>query len=404
MRFVWHTAKKDLLRMLREPAALLAWIGIPVFIALLMGLMFGRGDVRPRGVVLMADQDDSLLSRMVAMAFSQDRMAEMFTVEKATEEQGRKRMNAGEASALVVIPKGFGDAVLNGQQSRLVVVKNPAQRIVPQMVEQSVELLAEAGFYVQELAGSDLRGLNMRRPTEAEVAALSVRMNRTGEEIGRWLMPPRIAVETQVVEEKRQGPPVNFASLMLPGMLVMGLLFTASGLSMDWWKEKQEGTMRRVLSTPNGAASVVCGKLLAYALLAAVVSAVGLALANVMVGLAVPRAWATMAWAVVVSCCGYLAFLLLQSFASGRRVGEMLVNMVMLPMCMLGGCFFPLEMMPASLAAVGRWTPTGMALVVMRDTLSPQGGGMWWAAPAAVVIAAVLFLLCARQVRTRFVF
>ncbi len=405
MGFVWQTARKDLLRLMREPAGLLAWIGIPVFIALLMGVLFGRGEVRPRGIVLVADQDDSMVSRLVAGAFSQDRMAEMFTVEKVKEDEGRKRMNEGKASALVVIPKGFGDAVLAGTESRLVVVKNPAQQIMPQMVEQVVKLLAEAGFYLQELAGDELRAMNERQPTEAEVALMSVRLNRMATQVSKWMRPPRFAVETQVVEEKKQqGPPVGFASLMLPGMLVMGLLFTASGLSMDWWKEKQDGTLRRVLSTPNGPASVLGGKLLAYALLASVVSGVGLAAAHAMVGLAVPRVWATMGWAVTVSCCGYLAFVLLQSLASQRRVGEMLVNMVMLPLCMLGGCFFPLEMMPANLAAVGRWTPTGMALAVMRDTLAPQSGGMWWAVPAAAVTGAALFVLCARQARRRFAF
>jgi ABC-2 type transport system permease protein len=198
---------------------------------------------------------------------------------------------------------------------------------------------------------------------------------------------------------------MNMATLMFPGMLMMGILFTASGLSGDWWKEKQEGTLRRALVGPHGAGAVLGGKVLAFALLAAAVACVGLGLGKGLMDMALPRPWWTLAWVVLTACGAYLAFLLLQSLATQRRAAEILVNMLLMPLCMVGGCFFPFEMMPKGLAAVGRMTPNGMAMVVMRETMDAGSAGQWWlAVGVAVAVMAALFGVCARQARARFVF
>jgi ABC-2 type transport system permease protein len=405
MNFIWLSAKKDLLRLWREPAALAAWIGIPVFVGLLLALMFGGGEVKPHGTLLIADEDDSFLSRVLPSAFSQDKLGEMFTVEKVSQAEGRVRLGEGRASALVIIPKGFSSAVRNGTPSTLTVVRNPAQQILPEIVEQTVRLLAEAGFYVHALAGEELKSFTGSRPSDAAIAVLSVRMAHSGDGIAAWLFPPRITVETRIPDQKQSLPSAGFASLLFPGMLFMGLLFTASGISGDWWKEKQQATFRRTLATPAGSAAVLAGKLLAYSLLAAAVTALGLLLGRLLIDMPLPRPGWTVLWSVLSASSAYLAFLLLQTLATQRRVADILANLILMPLCMIGGCFFPFEAMPAGLASIGKLTPNGMAIIVLRQTLDPAAKGPWWipaAAGAAVLV--FLFALCVPRLRARFVF
>jgi hypothetical protein len=57
MRFVFSSALKDLRRIRRDPVTLLTWLGIPLFIAVILVVIFGRGDARPNGKLLMVDED-----------------------------------------------------------------------------------------------------------------------------------------------------------------------------------------------------------------------------------------------------------------------------------------------------------------------------------------------------------
>ncbi|MEO6711075.1 MAG: hypothetical protein ABI054_04680, partial [Planctomycetota bacterium] len=58
--FAWVCAVKDLRRRLRDPIAMLLWIGLPLVIAVLIqSISGGDGGVRPRGKLLFADLDDS---------------------------------------------------------------------------------------------------------------------------------------------------------------------------------------------------------------------------------------------------------------------------------------------------------------------------------------------------------
>jgi ABC-2 type transport system permease protein len=110
------------------------------------------------------------------------------------------------------------------------------------------------------------------------------------------------------------------------------------------------------------------------------------------------------AWAMLSGALFLLLFLLLSLFATSQRVSNLLSMMVMMPLMMIGGAFFPFAMMPGWMAAVGAWTPNGWALVRLNAILAGR------AEPAALALAslpmllagAVLFALALRRLRGGF--
>jgi ABC-type multidrug transport system permease subunit len=81
-------------------------------------------------------------------------------------------------------------------------------------------------------------------------------------------------------------------------------------------------------------------------------------------------------------------FMLLQLLATSQKAGGLLSTLVLFPLMMIGGSFFPFEAMPGWLAAVGRRLPNGWALEQFRQIL---GGG----ATAAGLLPAAAGLLAA---------
>ena len=65
------------------------------------------------------------LSRLLLGAMGQGRAGDIIQAEGVDQQAGRQRLDRGEATALLVIPKGFSEALLKEEPTRLLLVVNP---------------------------------------------------------------------------------------------------------------------------------------------------------------------------------------------------------------------------------------------------------------------------------------
>ena len=404
MRLAWVCAIKDLRRLRRDPALLVLWIGIPAFVSLLLVLVFGRSDIVPRGTLLVADEDGSLVSSLFTGAFSQGPLGEMLSVEKVSLPEGEKRIGRGQGSALLHIPKGFGDAVLAGTPTRLKLVTNPSQTILPDVVKETVAILAEGAFYVQTLAGDRLRELTRGEPpSELQVTQAAVAFNRLGTAVSGYLNPLRIEFATQIVATERQDTS-RLPAAFLRTMVFMSVLFLALGFSAEMWKEKRQGTLKRLLVTPAPVGSFMLGRILALAVILLVMASGGLAAGSLFVQASPARLGLAILFLVVSGLGIYLLFQLAVMYAPTERAAAILANLLMFPLAMVGGSFFPFELMPDWMASIGRLTPNGWSVTQLGVLLEGRPGVADVALMfgGAFLLVAAMFWLVARRLRHGF--
>lgn len=404
-RLAWVAAKKDLRRRLVDPAALGVWIGVPLLIAGLMALASSGG--APKARLLVADRDEGLTGKLLAGAA--ERAGDLFDVVEAEEAEGRARMEAGEASALVVLPEGLLAAVLDGKPARIELVTNPAERILPQIARGFLEVLREGAFYLQRLLDAPLERLRAQTsaeapPSEAEVAELAVLVHRRLRELDTVLFPPRLSFESEIITEPSalEG---GYGLVVLPGILLMAMLFVAHGMSEDLWVEWNAGTLRRALAAPHGATGLLVGKWLAGVMLAGVVAAVTLLALALYSGVPLLALPAALAWCLVAASALYSLFLAITVHASSPRGANLVGMLVLFPLMMLGGSFFPFALMPEWMVSLGRVLPNGIAVVqldaLLRGDLDPAALGR--AALALVAYTLVALLSARRRLRGRFI-
>lgn len=175
-------------------------------------------------------------------------------------------------------------------------------------------------------------------------------------------------------------------------------------MSEDLWREQAQGTLRRLAATPGTLWAFFGGKVLSIAAVFAVVASAALAVAHWLLGIPVSNAPAAVLWLAATGSALFLMLLLIQSFASGQRAGGVLVSAIVLPLAMLGGCFFPLETMPVGLAAIGRWTPNGWSVTRLDALLAGAAGPstILWNFGLVAAVGALLFLALSARVRRRF--
>ncbi len=413
-RFIGITAVKDLRRRLADPAALIMWFGLPLAIgAMIVALSSGGDGAGPRGRLLVADEDESFVSGMLAGAAGQGPLGELFDVTPVDRDEGRRIVDAGDASALLILPAGLQEAVLGEESVEIRLVTNPAQRILPGMLEEALEIVVEAAFYGERVLGEPARRIADGPPPDSDffsndvIVELSTTINTRLRELGDTLSPPVLTVEHVAPDESDASGAPGFGDLgliVLPGVIFMSILFIGQGLSSDVWEEKRFGTLRRAVFAPPSMSAFLAGKLLAGAGLVGAAALVGVAVGAVFFDLPLPQAPLAILWTTFAGVALLVYFVLLQLVASSPRAGNVLTTLVVFPVMMLGGSFFPFEAMPAWMAAIGRWTPNGIAVVRLKEIVAaaPDAAGLLSAALAIGLPALAAGALCGRLLRGAF--
>ena len=136
----------------------------------------------------------------------------------------------------------------------------------------------------------------------------------------------------------------------------------------------------------------------------AAVGLIALLGATALFDLAWSRLPAALVWCAFAGGALLALLTLLQTFASGQRAADMLMTTMIFPLMMLGGSFFPFESMPGWMAVVGRWTPNGLGVVILKELLygAPPLSTVAIAAAGIGIPAVVAFLLAGRRLRGKF--
>lgn len=384
MNFALTSFRKDITRWRQDVMSMMIWIFLPLMIGGLLTLLMSGQGIKPHGVLLMVDQDESFMSELVAGAYSAGSLGELISVEKTTLAEGTKRINSGDASGLLIIPKGFGAAFLQSEPVTLTLKTNPSQTILPGIITNVTEILLDAGFYAHELLADEINTFKdmSDAPSDAAVAAIAVSMRHKLETVGARLFPPAIEIEIVKPPAKEPSPPI--ALLFMPGIILMAVMFAVNSLAGDFWREREQGTLRRLVFAPGQVGAFVAGKALAAA---AVVCAVG-GLTLVVGFLYHDIYWLklplSLLWISVSGVALFAWFAVLQMAFSTRKAANLFSSMLLFPLLMLGGSFFPFEAMPDWMAAIGRASPNGYVAHHLKLEIISEG---------ALSIAAVEWLI-----------
>jgi len=403
MSFALTSFKKDLARWRQDVMSTLIWISIPLMIGGLITALMGS-DVKPHGVLLMVDQDESFLSELIAGAYSAGELGELISVEKTTLEEGTERINEGDASGLLIIPEGFGDAFLNSEPVTLTLKTNPSQTILPGIITNVTEILLDAGFYAHQLFGDEIDLIKNLgdEPSDAVVGAMAIAIQNKMESVAPQLFPPIIDVE--IVEPPPTEPTPPLALLFLPGIILMSVMFSANGIAGDWWREREQGTLRRLVFAPGQLGGFVVGKAMAAAVIIGLVGGLTLLLGFLYHGISWAKLPSSLIWISISGVALFSWFAALQMLFSNQKTASIISSMLLFPLLMVGGSFFPLAVLPGWIAAIGRASPNGF--VAHRLTLEITAEGAWSivASDWLIVIAAAVagLSICAWRLKSGF--
>jgi len=178
---------------------------------------------------------------------------------------------------------------------------------------------------------------------------------------------------------------VSYLRYFFPGVIVLVLLFAAIFSTISVIEDRREGFLQGVLVAPVGRAAIVAGKVLGGATLAWLQALPFLALA--------PLAGVHLTWSAVLAAAGVMALLAVAltavGFAFAWRVDSVqgfhaVMNLVLVPMWLLSGAFFPLAGAAAWMSVLMRLNPLTYGVAALRGVLDAGSGAAASGLPGAM--------------------
>jgi len=398
MRFVLATVAKELKRRFNDPGGLISSIMIPFVIGFLMASVMGGGGTSIKAQLLVTDLDDSFISRGVLSALGQDQIADMILVEKLTQEEGHRRINEGDGSGHLVIPQGFGKSWLDREDVALQLTVNPSQYISPRLIREMLESLLDLGDYLHKVFGQELKIISQSLESDELVgistSVFSANITDKVSGIADLVFPPVMEVED--VTPQPEGVSVGMALLMFPGILVMAAFFAANSQSGNFWTEKETGTLGRWVASPNAFSAFWIAQWFTAMLLTAVVSAPIMLAGFFYFGISFEKYFTALAWLALTGPVLFAVLSLIQVLAPSKKAGGVISTLIMFPLLMAGGSFFPTETMPKFIATIAQYTPNGRVIEPLKGYLIGEYGasGLFSSIWGIVAVTLVLVLLC----------
>jgi len=376
MRFVLVTVSKELKRRFNAPGGLISAIMIPFVIGFLMASVMGDGGASIKAQLLVTDLDDSFVSRGIISVLGQDQIADMILIEKVSLDEGRRRIDEGDGSGHLVIPEGFGKAWLDHEEVALQPTVNPSQYISPRLIREMLESLLDLGDYLHKVFGEELkiisRSLESNQLIGISSSEFSSNITDKVSGIADLIFPP--VLEAEDVTPQPEGVPVGMALLMFPGILVMAAFFAANGQSANFWTEKEKGTLSRWVASPNTFSAFWIAQWFTAMLLTAIVAAPIMVAGFLYFGISFEKYFTSLAWLMMTGPILFAFLSLIQVLAPSKKAGGMIATLIMFPLLMAGGSFFPTETMPKFIASIAQYTPNGRVIEPLKGYLTGEYG------------------------------
>ncbi|MCM3538775.1 ABC transporter permease [Priestia endophytica] len=343
MKEIGWIIKNIIKSLLNMKGGLLLYLFIPLAGIILSTVMHGSDNPNIRiGVV---DEDKSGLTEDT---FSFLKGLENTSVEKNSIKQQEESLTAGEKDLIVIFKSGFEESVKRGKPEGIELVSLKGE-------EATAFVKSYLASYIDNVA-------SIARGTEG---------NEEFQLVYNRYQNSEVRVTAAALENTSQYKQMTYSSI---GFLIVIMLSFAMSLSLLILKEKETRTYYRITAAPITARQYVAANIIVNMMVMSL---------QVMLTLTVMKAvfhidygmssWQLFSLMFLFSFVSVGLSLVLISFVNSTSAAPALQNAVLIPTCMLSGCFWPIEVMPDSIQKIADFLPQKWVLETITEFQEGKG-------------------------------
>ena len=360
-------ARKDLRILFRDRSAMIFIFGLPLIMTSIFGVIFGgRGkeDSRPPLKVLVANLDTG--SRGAELIDAMKKMGITPELETRGAAAVEQRVKTGGQPFGMTIPADFSTGLTAAVKG--MAANDPKAHQVLLKVRVDPAQTQMAG-----LAEGALRAATQRvyAPLFREEALARVPEGYrqfAEQNMGKGNQKPPIELSVSSTEAETSAKP-SPGDTLIPGFAVYFVFFMANGVAATLLTERQEGTLRRMLTTPVSRAQVLVGKLLARGVMGMVQTLLLFIVGHFWLKLSLESPFGLFLTAFATIFCATGLGLLIATMGKTMEQIQGMTTMVLLLLGFLSGTLVPRQLLPEAMQKLSRITPHAWALDAYQDLI-----------------------------------
>lgn len=387
MKKIFAIAWKDAIIRFASSSELLFFIILPIVFTFLLagGTPSGNEDNRIRLPVV--DEAQTTISKQVIQELESSTAVRPEVMRR---EDAQSQFDERRASAVFIIPAGIDMESLQRGSAEVVFLQQPnninatvAERAILTAIRRVSSSISAAQNAVKQ------RDTRQPFPSDAERQMYFENSLEVAQSI-QGNAPERVkVVEGLTPDEVDYDPRANSSA----GQLITWVFIPLFGISALFAYERQQGTLRRLLTTPSSKATFLLGTISGQVAMALVQMLLLVGFAILVMKLNWGREPLALFVILLASALAAAAFgTTMGTFIKTEGQASGLSVMFGMVFALMGGCWYPLELFPPVIQNVVKILPTTWAMQGMLD-LVLRGGGLMDILPEAGILLgfAVIF-------------
>lgn len=334
---------KEFRQIRRDRLTFAMMVGVPILQLILFGFAINTD---PKHLPLAVVQaDNSEFSRSLVASLENSAYFRV-TARPASEAEGSRLLDTGQAQFLLVIPPDFSRQLLRGERPAILLAADATDPAASGNALAALNAIGRQAF-ARDLSGP-LRSL------QATEAPFEIRTQRryNPEGVSRYNIVPGLI-----------------------GVILTMTMVMMTGLAMT--RERERGTMENLLATPVRPFEVMVGKIAPYILIGYVQVAVILVAARLLFDVPMIGSLALLSAALVVFMAANLAVgFTFSTIAKNQLQAMQLTFFFFLPSMLLSGFMFPFRGMPYWAQVIGEALPLTHFLRLVRGIMLKGSGAV----------------------------
>jgi len=387
MKKIFAIAWKDALVRFGSSSELLFFIILPIVFTFLLAGGTPQGDEDPRINLLVVDESNTSISRQI---ISELENSTAVRPEVVTREVAGNQFDERRASAVFILPAGIDIESLQNSSADVELLQQP-NNIDATIAERALLTAIRRVSSSISAAQNAVKQRETIQPffSEEEKQAYFESSLEMAQSIQEDMPERAIVVAGNTEDQVDYDPRANSSA----GQLITWVFIPLFGISALFAYERQQGTLRRLLTTPSHKATFLLGTISGQVAMALVQMLLLVGFGILVMKLNWGREPVALFLILLASALAAAAFgTTMGTFIKTEGQASGLSVMFGMVFALMGGCWYPLELFPPAVQNVVRILPTTWAMQGMLD-LVLRGGGLQNVLPEVGVLLgfAVIF-------------
>lgn len=385
MRKIGAITLFELKRIFQKPQSYLLMFGMPLLFTFIFGGLFSNEVEEEKPTIAVVDLDQSSFSE----AFIQEiESKEIMTINLENYQEASDKFSEQKITGYIQINEGFEDDVLQIEDPEITFIASPSfegAAIIEQVINDSIVNLlmtAKASNTYHHVTGGDLNGVQ--------------------EKVSKELATTPDGIEMVSIMKGKELEMMNDMTARSAGFTIMFVMMTmlvSTGVILE---ARQTGVWYRMMSTPTMKSELLIGYLFAFF----VIGWIQFGILMIVSKYVFQVEWGNVAGIIVLVSCLLLCTiglgLFIASFVKTSEQQSVFGNLIIVSTCMLGGVYWPREIMPDFMQQLAKFVPQYWGLEGFAE-LSARGGTVLdIIVPVGILLAFTAVFLVIGMTRIRF--